>query len=42
MPELDDITLQIVTDYVNAINKPLHDGKVALDRIDEHKNCDAI
>jgi hypothetical protein len=37
--ELDAITKQIVNDYVKAIDKPLHNGKVNLDKPDKHKKC---
>ncbi len=40
--ELDKITKQIVTDYVKAIDKPLHEEKVNLDKPDKHKKCEEI
>jgi hypothetical protein len=40
IPELDKTMKQIVVDYVKAIDKPLHDGKVAFDRPDKHEKLD--
>ena len=36
---VDDTIKQILTDYVKAIEKPFHQGKIKPDRIDQHKNC---
>ena len=36
---VDNIIKQILTDYVNSIEKPFYQGKIKPDRIDQHKNC---
>ena len=38
--DFDETEQKIVFDYVKAIDGPLHEGKVALDKTDKHKKCE--
>jgi hypothetical protein len=38
--DFDETEQKIVFDYVKAIDKPLHEGKVAVDKTDKRKKCE--
>lgn len=38
--DFDENEQEMVLDYVKAIDKPLHQGKVALAKTGKHKRCE--
>ena len=40
--DFDKTKQEIAFDYMKVIDKPLHSGKVALDKTEKHKKCKVI